>query len=38
MDIDALLKVYFKDNSLIKHQIESYNDFIDNIIPNILTQ
>ena len=38
MDIDALLKVYFKDNSLIKHQIESYNDFIDNIIPNILSQ
>ena len=33
--VDALFK---RDNLLVNHQIGSYNDFIDNIFPNILSQ
>lgn len=37
--ISKIIQCYFKDkNILVNHQIESYNDFIDNIIPNILSQ
>ena len=37
--IDNLIGSYFKqDKILVKHQIESYDDYIDNIIPNIFSQ
>ena len=37
--VDEITRLYFEqDNILIKHQIDSYNDYIDNIIPNILSQ
>ena len=37
--VDEITRLYFEQkNILIKHQIESYNDYIDNIIPNILSQ
>ena len=35
---EDIIDSYFKDNSLVKHQIESYNKLIDEIIPNILSQ
>ena len=37
--VDEITRLYFEQNDiLIKHQIDSYNDYIDNIIPNILSQ
>ena len=37
--IDTLLTKYFeRENILVNHQIESYNDFIDNILPTIISQ
>ena len=39
LSTEPIIQSYFKqDNILSKHQIESYDDFIDNIIPNILNQ
>ena len=35
---DHIIDSYFRDNSLVKHQIESFNKLIDEIIPNILSQ
>jgi DNA-directed RNA polymerase beta subunit len=31
-----VLDVYFKDTSLVRHQLESYNDFIETLIPQII--
>ena len=37
--IENIINKYFKeDNVLTNHQIESYNDFIDNILPKIISQ
>jgi DNA-directed RNA polymerase beta subunit len=37
--MEKIIRDYFsQSNILIEHQIESYNDFIDNIIPNLLNQ
>ena len=37
--IDLLIALYFKqNNALTKHQIESYDNFMDVIMPNILDQ
>ena len=37
--IDLLIALYFKqNNALSKHQIESYDNFMDVIMPNILDQ
>ena len=37
--IQTLLNQYFNQkNILINHQILSYNDYIDNILPSILSQ
>ena len=37
--IENIIQKYFKeDNVLTNHQIESYNDFIDNILPKIISQ
>ena len=37
--IDDLIKSFFNQTKiLVRHQIESYDDFIDNIIPNIFEQ
>ena len=34
-----IIRSYFEQNNILaKHQIESYNDYVDNIIPNILSQ
>ena len=34
-----IVRSYFEQNNILaKHQIESYNDYVDNIIPNILSQ
>ena len=39
LSTDEIIRTYFEQNDiLVKHQIESYNDYIDNIIPNILSQ
>ena len=39
LSTDKIIREYFKQKDiLVKHQIESYNDYIDNIIPNILYQ
>ena len=35
-DINEIIHSYFKQNNLIKHQIESFDYYIDNIIPDIL--
>ena len=32
----VIIDAYFKRNGLIKHQIDSYNDFIDNKINDII--
>ena len=37
-NIDSILKKYFTDNSLIDHQIDSYNEFIDIKVPQIIEQ
>ena len=35
----GIIRSYFEQNNILaKHQIESYNDYVDNIIPNILSQ
>ena len=37
--IQQLIHKYFqRENILVNHQIESYNDYMDNILPNILSQ
>uniref|UniRef100_A0A6C0CXS1 DNA-directed RNA polymerase n=1 Tax=viral metagenome TaxID=1070528 RepID=A0A6C0CXS1_9ZZZZ len=36
--ITNLIDKYFKTNNIICHQLNSYDDLIDNIIPNILDQ
>ena len=34
---EPILNTYFSQkNILAKHQIESFNDYVDNIIPNII--
>ena len=38
INTDDIINSYFKGNTLVKHQIESYNKLIDDIIPNILSQ
>ena len=39
LETDEIIKAYFKQNNIIiKHQIDSYNYFIEDIIPNILAQ
>ena len=39
LSTDKIIRKYFKQKDiLVKHQLESYNDYIDNIIPNILSQ
>ena len=39
INIDKLINTYFKqDNILIKHHIESYNYYVDHIIPDIISQ
>ena len=39
LSTDKIILEYFKQKDiLVKHQLESYNDYIDNIIPNILSQ
>ena len=38
IDFDKIINIYFNDSRLIDHQIESYEEFIDKIIPNILKQ
>ena len=36
---DSVIQAYFNQkNILAKHQIESYDDYIDNILPNIFKQ
>ena len=36
---DEIIDAYFKGkNTLVKHQLESFNNLIDNIIPNIFSQ
>ena len=38
-NVHTIIRKYFqKNNVLTDHQISSYNDLIDNIIPNILNQ
>ena len=37
-DNDKILKAYFEDIGLVKHQIGSYNHFIDNLFPTITKQ
>ena len=37
--IHKIIDKYFEqDNILVNHQIESYNDFIDNLLPKIISQ
>ena len=37
--IQLIIDKYFKrDNIFVSHQIDSYNDLIDNILPKILSQ
>jgi len=37
--VELLIHKYFqRNNILVDHQINSYNDYIDNILPNILSQ
>ena len=39
LSTDKIIREYFnKKDILVNHQIESYNDYIDNIIPCILSQ
>ena len=38
-EIQNIIKAYFKQKDiLVNHQIDSYNDLIDNIFPKILSQ
>ena len=36
MDLKEIISLFFKDNSLIKHQLDSFNDFIDVKINDII--
>ena len=36
--IKTIIDQYFKSNNIICHQLNSYNDLLENIIPNILDQ
>ena len=36
--IRNIIDKYFESNNIICHQLNSYNDLIENIIPNILDQ
>jgi len=36
--IHTIIDKYFKENGLTSHQIESYDDYIDNIFPMIISQ
>ena len=39
LSTEEIIHSYFEQkNILAKHQIESYNDYVDNIIPNIIDQ
>ena len=39
INIDDIIKSYFdRDNVLIAHQINSYNYYMDTIIPSIISQ
>ena len=39
LDIDKIIKLYFQQNNiLIKHHIDSYNNYVDNILPNIISE
>ena len=39
LEVNAIIHSYFQQKDiLIRHQIDSYNDYIDNIIPNIIEQ
>ena len=39
LETDEIIKSYFRQNNIIiRHQIDSFNYFIDEIIPNILSQ
>ena len=39
LDTDGIIKKYFsQDNILVNHQIESYNYYVDEIIPKIINQ
>lgn len=35
---DILDKIYLKSKTLVQHQLESYNDFIENLLPKIIKQ
>ena len=39
LSTEPIIQAYFnQENILSKHQLESYDDFIENILPNILNQ
>ena len=39
LSTEPILQSYFQQNNVLaKHQIGSYNDYVDNVIPNILNQ
>jgi DNA-directed RNA polymerase II subunit RPB2 len=39
LETDEIIKSYFRQNNIIiRHQIDSFNNFIDEIIPNIFAQ
>ena len=38
LNIDEIIKCYFKQkNILVNHQLQSYNEFIEKILPNIIS-
>jgi len=38
-DVWKVIDLFFKrENILVNHQISSYNDFVDNVLPNIISQ
>ena len=38
LNIDDIIKCYFNQkNILVNHQLKSYNEFIENILPNIIS-
>ena len=38
LNIDEIIKCYFKQkNILVSHQLKSYNEYIDKILPNIIS-
>ena len=39
MDTDGIIKTYYnKKNSIVNHQIRSYDYYVETIIPQIITQ